>query len=123
MANRTDDETSLLLELMLQADVLCNQAEALGKKKLPLAEMHALSLKISQCRGVLGELQNKYEKDALAIRDPAVRADFRNLVISLSWVVFIVRQLIDARFFRKFVQIESGFTYLLITGRTRGGTP
>ena len=111
----------LLVELMLQADLFCNQTEAAAKKKLPAAEMKELRLKISQCRGALAELQEKYENDQLSIANTAVCADFRNLLISLQWAGFLARGSLDRRLFRKLVQIESGFTYLLIT-RRRGKT-
>lgn len=117
-----DEETSLLIELMLQAELFCATVEALGKKKLSLADMHALSLKISQCRSVLANLQDKYDNDELTVGDPAICADFRNLVMSLLWVNFLAQGLIDFRLFRKLVQIESSFTYLLITRRSGKAT-
>jgi hypothetical protein len=110
-----DPDDSLLTDLMLQADVFCAQAEAAGKKTLSSAEMEDLRLKISQCRGALSELQGRYEKDQLTITNAAVCADFRNLVMALLWLSFLARDVIDRRLFRKLVQIESSFTYLLIT--------
>ena len=113
-----DEETALLVELMLQADLFCNEVETAGKKALLLADMHALSLKISQCRGVLSHLQKLYENDELTVHDPGVCADFRTLIMSLMWVNFLAKGLVDFKLFRKFVQIESGFTYALITRRS-----
>jgi hypothetical protein len=75
-------------------------------------------LKISQCRGALTQLQAKFENDKLTIDDALVCADFRTLVMSLLWVNFAGRLLIDFKLFRKLVQIESGFTYLLIGRKT-----
>jgi hypothetical protein len=112
-----DEETSLLVELMLHAEIFCNEVEAAAKKTLSVEEMCELSLKLSQCRGALGELQTKYESEILRIADPAVCADFRNLITSLLWANFLGRQVITLRLYRKLVQIESGFTYLLITRR------
>jgi len=114
------ERDALLVELMLQAEVFCAQIEALGKKKLPLSEMHALQLKISQCRGALTQLQAKFDNDELTIDDASVCADFRTLVMSLLWVHFVSRQIIDFKLFRKLVQIESGFTYLLIGRKNLG---
>jgi len=113
-----DEETSLLVELMLQAEMFCASVEALGKKSLCFDDMYPLSLKISQCRGVLAYLQDKYDNDQLAVYDPAICQDFRVLVMSLLWVNFLGRELIDFRLFRKLVQIESGLTYVLITRRS-----
>ena len=112
-----DIDDSLLPELMLQAEVFCAQAEGAGEKTLSSAAMEDLRLKISQCRGALAELQGKYEADQLTITNAAVCADLRNLVISLLWLSFLARNIIDRRLFRKLVQIESSFTYLLITRR------
>ena len=110
-----DEGTALLIDLLLQADLFCNQVEALGKKKLSPSHAHALSLKISQCRGILAHLQELYESDTLAVKDPGTCVDFRTLVMSLLWVSFLARELIDHRLFRRLVQIESTFTYTLIT--------
>jgi hypothetical protein len=115
------ERDALLVELMLQADLFCSQIEKLGKQKLPLSEMHALLLKISQCRGALTQLQAKFENDELTIDDALVCADFRTLVMSLLWVQFIARQFIDFKLFRRLVQIESGFTYLLISRKNGSG--
>jgi len=93
---------------MLQAEVFCAQVEAVSKKDLSLSDMHALNLKINQCRGELVHLQELYETDNLTINDPAVCADFRRLVMSLLWVNFLGRSSIDFKLFRKLVQIESG---------------
>lgn len=114
----TEDD-ALLVELMLQAELFCTHVEAAGKKVLPISEVYTLLLKISQCRGVLTQLQAKYDCDKLTIDDALVCADFRTLVMSLLWVNFFARQFIDFRLFRKLVQIESGFTYLLIGRKNR----
>src|SRR4051812_44280865 len=116
-----DAEDSLLLELMLQAEMFCSQIEGAGKKVLPLGEMHLLSLKVSQCRGALRELQEKYDNDELTIGNSTVCATFRNALTSLLWANFLGRSLVDRKLFRKLVQIESGFTYLLITARSKRG--
>jgi|KBSMisStaDraftv2_1062788.scaffolds.fasta_scaffold989398_1 hypothetical protein len=113
------ERDALLVELMLQAELFCSQIERLGKKKLPLSEVHALLLKISQCRGALTQLQAKFENDELTIEDPLVCADFRTLVMSLLWVHFFARKFTDFKLFRRLVQIESGFTYLLAGRKNR----
>ncbi len=112
-----DAEDSLLVELMLQAEVFCSQVEAAAaKRSLSGSEMEDLRLKISQCRGALAELQDKYEADQLTITNPAACADFRNVVTSLLWVNYLAGSAaVDRRLYRKLVQIESTFTYLLIT--------
>lgn len=110
-----DDGTALLIEVLLQADLFCNQVEALAKKNVPFPDLSALRLKISQCRGILAHLQGLYEKDKFAVKDPGTCADCRNLVISLLWVSFLARDLLDHRMFRRLVQIESSFTYAIIT--------
>ena len=116
-----EEGTALLVELLLQADLFCNRVEALARSQLSRSDLDALRLKISQCRGILTHLQQLYENDTLAIRDPETCADFRNLVISLLWVNFLGRDLIDRKMFRKLVQIESSFTYALITRPKQSG--
>lgn len=108
------EETSALTEIMLQAELFCSKLEALAKKCLPLSEMHALSLKISQCRGVLSHLQELYEEEELTLENPAIRAEFHQLLMYLLWVNFLGRNCIDLDLFRKLIQMESSFTHLLI---------
>jgi hypothetical protein len=115
------ENDKLLLELMLHSELICTRLEAAGKKALALADMHLLSLKISQCRNAIAQLQSRYETDDLTIEDDQTCADFRTAVISLMWSSFIARHLLDRKLFRKLVQVESGFTYLLIS-RHRGQT-
>jgi len=57
--------------------------------------------------------------DELTIEDPLVCADFRTLVMSLLWVHFFARKFTDFKLFRRLVQIESGFTYLLAGRKNR----
>ena len=109
------NETQLLPELMLQSDLFCTHVEALSRNRLSPSDTDALRLKINQCRGILLHLQELYEEDKLEVADPETCADFRNLMMSLLWVSFLTRELIDRRMFRKLVQIESTFTYALIT--------
>jgi hypothetical protein len=115
------EDTVLLAEMMLQAEVFCTQIEERAQDSPKTAEQEELRLKISQCRGALAELQSWHDVNKLMISNPWVRADFRNLVISLLWVVFRGGPLVDFKLFRKLVQIESGFTYLLVNvaGRRR----
>jgi hypothetical protein len=108
------EDTALLAEMMLQAEVFCSQIEARAQDSPRTAEQDELRLKISQCRGALAELQGWYDKNKLMVSNPWVRADFRNLVMLLLWVAFWAGTLIDFKLFRKLVQIESGFTYLLV---------
>jgi hypothetical protein len=110
-----EEGTSLLVELLLQSELFCNRVEAVSRDKLSGLQMDDLRLKISQCRGFLAHLQQLYETDTLAISNPETCAGFRSLVMSLLWVNFLGRELIDRKMFRKLVQIESTFTYALVT--------
>ncbi len=111
------EEDALLVELILQADLFCNHVESLAKNALDPPTSDALRLKISQCRGATTHLQELYENDELGIDDSGTCADFRNVIISLLWISFLARDLISHRMYRKLVQIESSFTYALITRR------
>ena len=114
-----DEETALLTELMLQAEIFCSRVES-GADDLPdMPAKDEFRLKISQCRGSLSELQKLLDEDKLTIDNALTAATFRQLIMSLMWVSFRARDLVDYRLFRKLVLIESGFTYLLVTGRKR----
>jgi hypothetical protein len=108
------DETALLAEMMLHAEMFCAQIEGRAQDRPRNSEQDELRLKIGQCRGALAQLQTYHDADTLQISNPSVRADFRSLVMSLLWVAFRAGSLVDFKLFRKLVQIESGFTYLLI---------
>lgn len=108
------DETALLAELMLQAEVFCAEIESRSQDRRQIAFENDLLLKISQCRGALFRLQNCYDDDKLMISNPVVGAEFRVLVMALLWISFKAGPLVDFKLFRKLIQIESGFTYLLI---------
>lgn len=115
-------ETALLAELMLQAEVFCAEIESRANDRGRAPVQDDLRLKLSLCRGALSQLQSCYDDDSLTIANPSVKADFRMLVMSLLWVSFRAGLLVDFKLFRKLVQIESGFTYLLIN-RDRGAAP
>ena len=113
-----DDQTNLLAEMMLHAEVYCGEIENLAKNLVTTSNSDELRLKISQCQGALSQLQSYYDENSLSIHDPRVAASFRSLVMSLLWVTFRAGSLVDYKLFRKIVQIESGFTYLLISRNT-----
>ncbi len=107
------------MELMTQAEIFCSRVES-GAEDVPdTPEKEELRLKISQCRGFLSQFQKLFEEDSLTLDSPQTAATFRQLIMSLMWVSFRARALIDYKLFRKLVQIESGFTYLLINRRHR----
>ena len=108
------DDTSLLAEMMLQAELFCAQIETATKESARSSEGDELLLKISQCRGALAQLQKHYEEESLTIENATACAVFRHLVMCLMWVGFRAGSSVDFKLFRKLIQIESGFTYLLI---------
>jgi hypothetical protein len=107
------EDTATLAELMLHADQFCSKIEVAMKDVAPNPEQEELRTKIGQCRSQLAYLQNVFDEDKLNIENPAVRADFRHLVMALMWIAFYARTAIDFKLFRMLVMIESGFTYLL----------
>lgn len=119
-----NDAIALLSEMMLQAEVFCS-AVADRATDLPRnEEQDELRLKIGQCRGGIARLQALYDGDCLKIENAEVRAEFRQLILALLWVAFRARGVVDFKLFRKVVQIEAGFTYLLlahISGRGSEG--
>ncbi len=114
-----EENTALLSELMLQAEVFCASIEE-AILRLPTAnDVDELRMKISQCRGALAVLQRFYEKDLLTVENAMVSGTFRQLIMSLLWVSFQAGGVVDRGLFRKLVQIESGFTYLLLAAQSR----
>ena len=110
-----DEEVALLSELMLQTEVFCARLEA-GMVDIPNSDDKIeFRLRLSQCRGILSQLQQLYDDDKLTVDHPLTAATFRQLVMSLLWVSFRGRELVDYKLYRKVVQIESGFTHLLIS--------
>lgn len=109
------EDTETLAELMLHADQFCSKVEDATKDVAPISEEKELRAKIGQCRTQLAYLQEVFNDGKLSIENPSVRADFRQLVIALSWVAFYARTAIDFRIFRMLVRIQSGFTYLLVS--------
>lgn len=106
------DETTLLSELMLHAQLFCSRG-SWCQATAEVARTRGTAAEISQCRGALAQLQTRFEDDELSIRSRSVAADFRHLVMGLLWVSFQTGSIVDRRLFRKLIQIESGFTYLL----------
>ena len=112
------NETLILPELMFHAERFCARVEALALDSVLSSDDHEeLRLKISQCRNSLSRLQEAYNQDQLNLKSPSIRAEFRNLVTTLMWVGFGVRQYLDRRTYRMLVLIESTFTYLLVLRR------
>ena len=109
------EDTKLLADLMLHAEQFCSKVEAAIKDVAPNPDEEQLRLKIGQCRNQLAYLQEVHNDGKLNIENPAVRADFRQLVLALLWVAYYARGAIDFRIFRMLVMIESGFTYLLVS--------
>ena len=81
----------------------------------PTRDYEELRLKIAQCRTLLRRVQNISARQQLTIEDSSIRADFRYLVMTLLWIAFHARAIIDFRLFRKLVLIEASFTYLLVS--------
>lgn len=107
------EDSLTLVELMLHADQFCSHIEEVSKGIHSVADRAELRLKVSQCRGFLGELQTIFDNGHMNIKKAAVRGHFRHLIMSLLWAAFWARGVIDRKSFRRIVQIEAGFTYLL----------
>jgi len=110
----TDDEAALLPELLLQSELICSSLEARIQDMPQGRDLDELRFKISQCRGTLSELQSLFNNGQLLLSHRPTAANFRQLVISLMWVLFYARTSVDFRLFRKLVGIESTLTFLLI---------
>jgi hypothetical protein len=113
------EDSETLAELMLHADQFCSKIEAAMKDVAPNPEQEELRTKLGQCRAQLAHLQNVFDEEKLNIENPAVRADFRHLVMALMWVAFYARTALDFKTYRRLVMIESSFTYLLVSRSCR----
>ena len=113
------DDALTLFELMLAADRFCRHAKAISERNPKEAQHEELQEKISQCRGILTELQKAYDAEQLTVGNPFVRMQFRYLVTGLFWIAFHMRSTIDRKLFRTLLTIESGFTYVLSQGSHR----
>ena len=101
-------------EILLSAEQFYLRIES-HSADLDPSDSENLRLQCAQCRTLVTELQEAYIEDRLTIESPTVRATYRFLVLSLMWIGFHARQVIDYRTFRKLVMIESSFAYLLVT--------
>ena len=66
-----------------------------------------------------------FNDDELTITNAAVRGNVSHLVVTLLWIAFLGRRILDRKLFRMVVMIESSFTYLLntlATERTSDGS-
>ena len=107
------EDTETLAELMLHTEQFCSKVEEVTKDVAPIAEQDELRIKIGQIRNQLASLQEVFNDGKLAIENPTVRMDCRQMIIALLWVAFYARSAIDYRTFRRLVLIEASFTYLL----------
>jgi hypothetical protein len=115
------EEPLTLAELVFHAERFCLRIESAVADSAPAPDNdEELRLKIAQCRGLLSLLQKAFEEDELKIENASVLENFRCLVLTLMWVAFRARRVLDHRIFRMLVLIESGFTYLLVTRRLDG---
>jgi hypothetical protein len=110
-----DESGELLAEMLLHSAQFCCKAEALSASLSEERELGEFRLKLGQARNILERLQEAYSGDALDLGNKQAIAEFRQLVITLLWIAFYIRQQLDFRTFRMVVSIEAGLTYLLIT--------
>jgi hypothetical protein len=105
-----------LSELMLRAAQFCSALDNLAPNlALNNEEVTEFRLKMFQSKRTLEQLQNAFNDNELSLECRKVRAQFRQLVLSLLWLAFYARKEIDRKLFRLVVSIQADFTYLLST--------
>jgi hypothetical protein len=109
------EDAATLMDIALSAEQFCSRVEAGAQDMAPTRDYEELRLKIAQCRTLLRRVQDISARQQLRIEDPSIRADFRYLIMTLLWMAFYGRAIIDFRLFRKLVLIEANFTYLLVS--------
>lgn len=107
------EDTETLAAVMVQIDRFCIQVQNLIDDNPPDSDREALHLKLAQSKAMLADLQRFYNEDSLDIKTAAVRSEFRFLVMSLLWVAFRARKMIDYKTFRMLVSIEAGFSLVM----------
>lgn len=117
-----EGEVLTLSEIMFRAEQFCALIETRSAGHLAKENEDRLRLKIGECRNLLAELQKLYNEDQLTLANGFVKAQFRFLIMALTWVLFEARDVIDHKTCRMLVSMESTFTFLLI-GRATEGTP
>lgn len=106
--------TQTLAELLFHAEQFCLRVDkARDDRALSSADGEELRLKIGQARNIIAVLQQAFDDDELFVDHAPVRANFRHLIMSLLWVSFYGRDLLDFRTYRMLVMIESSYTLLL----------
>jgi hypothetical protein len=108
------EDTEMLTAVMMQADRFCLHVQSLIDDSPPDSERAELRLKLNQSRAMLNDLQRFYNEGRLSIETPAVCSEVRFLVISLLWVGFRARRIIDYKTFRMLVVVEAAFSSLLV---------
>lgn len=103
-----DNDTTVLVELMLNAEQLCAILEKPRDKVPSDRDAEELRLKLGQARNALARLQSRFDRDELRLGNKTVQAEFRLLLVTLSWAVFYCRQTIDRRAYRRLVSLQSG---------------
>lgn len=103
-----------LAELLFYATQFSVRARNLLDDRPRTRERDEARLKLSRCERILELLQAAFNEDRLDIDNPAVCAQFRVLIIHLLWVSYYIRDVIDFRLYRILMQLEAGFTNLLI---------
>jgi hypothetical protein len=110
-----EDAEETLFELMLAADRFCSAISS-KLQDCSNSERQELRLKLGQCTSAVHRLRELYERDRLTVTNAAVRAEVRQLILTLMWVSFYARDIIDRKTFRLVVMIEAAFSYLLSSG-------
>lgn len=109
-------DTLTLVEILFHVEQFCSRIETAVFDCAPCpSDDEEMRLKLSQCRGLIDQLQQAYEEDRLSLENAFTRGHFRMLIMALMWVAYRGRRVLNHRLFRMLIMIESGFTYLLIS--------
>src|SRR4051812_23114070 len=98
---------------MIQVERFCTRVQSLVDDRPGDSDTEAFRLKLNQSRSMLADLQRFYNEDKLGVENAAVRSEFRCLIISLLWVAFHARKIIDYKTFRMLVSSEAAFSLVI----------
>jgi hypothetical protein len=85
-----------------------------GKRVAIQADREELFLKIGQGRALVSELQAAFDQDRLSMENVLICEEFRCLILTLHWVAFYGRTVIERSAFKKMMLLEAGLSRLLI---------
>lgn len=111
---RMSDQLFTPSELLFYAEQFCSAMQAASQDVVFQSDREELLLRVGQSRGLIEQLQIAFNEDKLDMSTARIREQFRCLVLTLHWVGYYGRTVIDRSAFKRLMLAEALFTRLLI---------